>query len=220
MSPYNIAMHSLTPPQSQRGRVFVFAVVLIAALAAGLFASRLMIERTQDLRAAQLFPTPRALTDFQMETAAGEPFTRTNLEGQWSLLFFGFTNCPDICPDTLAMLSQSMEQLRLMRREELPQVVFVSVDPARDQGELLKDYVKWFDPEFLAVTGSEEQLQALTRQLGIVYYRETPDENTGFYNVDHSAAVMIIDPQGRLHGRFSHPLVPEDVVADLFRISS
>ncbi len=213
-------MNYLTFPAAQRGRIFVFAAILVAALAAGLFASRLMIERTQELRAAQLFPTPRALTEFQMETAAGEPFTRSDLEGQWSLLFFGFTNCPDICPDTLAMLSQAMDQLRLMRREELPQVVFVSVDPERDQGELLEEYVHWFDPEFTAVTGSEEQLQALTRQLGIVYYRETPDENTGFYNVDHSAAVMIVDPQGRLHGRFSHPLVPDDVVADLFRISS
>jgi protein SCO1/2 len=210
----------MTLPHGQRGRIFLFAVIMIVALAAGLFASRMMIDRTQDLRAAQMFPTPRALTDFRMETAQGEPFTRDNLEGRWSLMFFGFTNCPDVCPDTLAMLAQSMDQLRLMRREELPQVVFVSVDPERDQGELLADYVQWFDEAFVAVTGAEEQLQALTRQLGIVYYRDQPDENTGFYNVDHSAAVMIIDPQGRLHGRFSHPLVPEDVVADLFRISS
>ncbi len=210
----------MTLSNGQRGRIFLFAVIMVAALAAGLFASRMMIDRTQDLRAAQMFPTPRALTDFRMETAQGEPFTRADLEGRWSLMFFGFTNCPDVCPDTLAMLSQSMDQLRLMRREELPQVVFVSVDPERDQGALLADYVRWFDEEFVAVTGAEEQLQALTRQLGIVYYRENPDENTGFYNVDHSAAVMIIDPQGRLHGRFSHPLVPEDVVADLFRISS
>lgn len=210
----------MTLPHGQNGRIFLFAVIMVAALAAGLFASRMMIDRTQDLRAAQMFPTPRALTDFRMETAMGEPFTRSDLEGRWSLMFFGFTNCPDVCPDTLAMLSQSMDQLRLMRREELPQVVFVSVDPERDQGELLADYVRWFDEDFVAVTGGEEQLQALTRQLGIVYYRENPDENTGFYNVDHSAAVMIIDPQGRLHGRFSHPLVPEDVVADLFRISS
>lgn len=207
-------------PHYQTGRIALVVIIMIAAVAAGLIASRAMIDRTQDLRAAQLFPTPRALNDFQMETAAGDPFTLADLEGRWSLMFFGFTNCPDVCPDTLAMLAQSMEQLRLMRRETLPQVVFVSVDPDRDHGELLADYVSWFDPEFVAVTGGEEQLQALTRQLGIVYWRETPDEQTGFYNVDHSAAVLIIDPQGRLHGRFGHPLVPEDVVADLFRISS
>ncbi len=213
-------MSTLSLPQRQTGRIALILIIMVAAVAAGLFASRSMIDRTMDLRAATLFPTPRALSDFQMEKATGEPFTLENLQGQWSLLFFGFTNCPDVCPDTLAMLAQSMEQLRLMRREELPQVVFVSVDPDRDYGDLLADYVSWFDPEFVAVTGAEEQLQALTRQLGIVYWRETPDERTGFYNVDHSAAVLIIDPQGRLHGRFGHPLVPEDVVADLFRISS
>lgn len=213
-------MPSKALASGQRGRIFLILVIMVAAIAAGLVASRFMIERTQDLRAAQLFPTPRALTEFRMQTAAGEPFTRASLEGRWSLMFFGFTNCPDVCPDTLAILAQSMEQLRLMRREELPQVVFVSVDPERDQGDLLEDYVAWFDPTFLAVTGSEEQLQALTRQLGIVYWREAADEQTGFYNVDHSAAVLIIDPQGRLFGRFGHPLVPADVIADLFRISS
>ncbi len=204
----------------QAGRIALVLVIMVAAVAAGLIASRYMIDRTQDLRAAQLFPTPRALQNFHLETAQGEPFTLAELEGRWSLLFFGFTNCPDVCPDTLAILSQAMEQLRLMRRDRLPQVIFVSVDPDRDQGSLLADYVAWFDPGFIAVTGSEEQLLGLTRQLGIVYWREPPDEQTGFYNVDHSAAVLIIDPQGRLHGRFGHPLVPEDVVADLFRISS
>ncbi len=213
-------MKNTALPSRQNGRIALILVIMVAAVAAGLFASRTMIDRTLDLRAATLFPTAREMSDFRMETAAGEPFTLENLQGQWSLLFFGFTNCPDVCPDTLAMLAESMEQLRLMRREELPQVVFVSVDPERDQGELLEEYVTWFDPEFKAVTGSEDQLQALTRQLGIVYWREEPDERTGFYNVDHSAAVLIIDPEGRLHGRFGHPLVPEDVVADLFRLSS
>ena len=213
-------MKTLSLPKRQNGRIAMILIIMVAAVAVGLFASRTMIDRTLDLRAAQLFPTPRTLSDFQMETAGGEPFTLADLQGQWSLMFFGFTNCPDVCPDTLAMLAQSMEQLRLMRREDLPQVVFVSVDPDRDHGQLLADYVSWFDPEFVAVTGPEEQLQALTRQLGIVYWREAPDERTGFYNVDHSAAVLIIDPEGRLHGRFGHPLVPEDVVADLFRISS
>ncbi|MGY6555842.1 MAG: SCO family protein [Wenzhouxiangella sp.] len=213
-------MTQISSPSRQSGRIFLVFIVMIIAVAAGLFASRAMIDRTQELRAATLFPTPRAISDFEMETASGDPFTLANLQGQWSLMFFGFTNCPDVCPDTLAMLAQSMEQLRLMRREELPQVVFVSVDPERDYGQLLADYVSWFDPGFVAVTGAEEQLQLLTRQLGIVYWRETPDERTGFYNVDHSAAVLIIDPEGRLHGRFGHPLVPEDVVADLFRLSS
>lgn len=203
----------------QQGRVFLIFVVLVLAMGAGLIVSNQMIQRTADWRAASLFPTPRALTDFELRTAEGERFTRADLEGQWNLLFFGFTNCPDVCPDTLAMLSQSMRQLELMRREEKPQVVFVSVDPARDEGELLGDYVRWFNQDFIAVTGDEDQLEALSRQLGVVYFFEEPDERTGFYNVDHSAAVLIVDPQGRLFGRFPHPLTPDDVTADLFQLT-
>lgn len=212
-------MKNFSPIARQQGRVFLIFIVLVLAMGAGLIVANQMVQRTADWRAASLFPTPRALSDFELRTAEGEAFTRANLEGQWNLLFFGFTNCPDVCPDTLAMLAQSMRQLELMRREEKPQVVFVSVDPARDEGELLGDYVRWFNQDFVAVTGDEDQLEALSRQLGVVYFFEEPDERTGFYNVDHSAAVLIVDPEGRLFGRFPHPLTPDDVTADLFQLT-
>jgi protein SCO1 len=213
-------MTNLSPSRRQAGRIFLIVIVMVLAIAAGLITANQMMQRTAEWRAAQLFPTPRLVADFELQTADGQAFNRSNLEGQWNLLFFGFTNCPDICPDTLAMLASSISQLELMRREETPQVIFVSVDPARDQGELLADYVSWFNPGFVGVTGDERQLQALTRQLGIVYFHEQPDEQTGFYNVDHSASVLIVDPQGRLFGRFAHPLVPEEVTADLFQLGN
>lgn len=203
----------------QNGRIFLAVLVLVVALAAGLIAGHQVMQRTADWRAAQLFPNPRLVADFELYTASGERFSRADLEGQWNLLFFGFTNCPDVCPDTLAMLARSMDQLELMRREEKPRVVFVSVDPDRDQGELLADYVAWFNDDFIGVTGSDAQLLALTRQLGVVYFHETPDEQTGFYNVDHSASVLIVDPQGRLYGRFAHPLEPDAITADLFQLT-
>lgn len=205
-------------PGRQHGRTFLFVIVMVLAAAAGLIVAQQMMQRTAEWRAAQLFPTPRPLADFALETADGQPFSKANLEGQWNLLFFGFTNCPDVCPDTLAMLAQSMNQLELMRQETKPQVVFVSVDPQRDQGELFADYVSWFNEDFIGVSGDDRQLQALSRQVGIVYYLEEPDEATGFYNVDHSASVLIVDPQGRLFGRFAHPLDPDAVTADLFQL--
>lgn len=207
-----------TLPGLQQGRTFLIVIVMVLAAAAGLIVAQQMMQRTAEWRAAQLFPTPRPLADFALETADGQPFSKANLEGQWSLLFFGFTNCPDVCPDTMAMLSQSMNQLELMRQDRKPQVVFVSVDPERDHGELFGDYVRWFNDDFIGVTGDDRQLQALGRQVGIVYYLEEPDEATGFYNVDHSASVLIVDPQGRLFGRFAHPLDPEAVTADLFQL--
>jgi protein SCO1/2 len=206
-------------PRRQRGRIFLILLVAVVAVAAGLVAADRWMQGTREYQALQAFPTPRVVADFALETAQGEPFSLDDLEGRWNLLFFGFTNCPDVCPDTLAVLDQSMQQLRLMRRETLPQVVFVSVDPERDQGESLADYVSWFNSDFVGVTGPEPQLVALTRQLGVAYYRETPDEATGFYNVDHSAAVMLVDPEGRLVGRFSHPLDPARVTADLFLLT-
>jgi protein SCO1 len=212
-------MRNHTFPGREHGRVFLILIVMVAAIAAGLIVANNMMQRTAEWRAAQLFPTPRLVADFELHTATGEPFSRANLQGQWNLLFFGFTNCPDVCPDTLAMLAETMRQLELMRRDVKPQVVFVSVDPERDQGELLADYVQWFDSDFVAVTGDERQLLALSRQLGIVYFHEEPDEDTGFYNVDHSASVLIVDPEGRLYGRFAHPLVPAEITADLFQLT-
>ncbi len=203
-----------------KGNAIVVLIVLIAAMAAGLMVSRTLLDRSLDLRAASVFPTPRLLNEFELTQPSGEVFNTDSLKGQWTLMFFGFTNCPDICPDTLASLSQSLDALRLMNPDQLPQVVFVSVDPNRDEGDLLADYVAWFDESFIAATGSDEALEAITRQLGVIYVRDTPDEQTGFYNVDHSAAVMIIDPEGRLFGRFGHPLDPELVTADLFQITS
>lgn len=203
-----------------KGNAIVVLLVLIAAMAAGLMVSRTLLDRSLDLRAASVFPTPRLLNAFELTQPNGEVFNADSLKGQWTLMFFGFTNCPDICPDTLGSLSQSLDALRLMKPDQLPQVVFVSVDPNRDEGDLLADYVAWFDESFIAATGSDEALEAITRQLGVIYVRDTPDEQTGFYNVDHSAAVMIIDPEGRLFGRFGHPLDPELVTADLFQITS
>lgn len=205
---------------NMQGRALVALVVLIGAIAAGLWVSQTLLERSWDLRAASVFPTARALNPFELETADGQSFDLEQLKGHWTLLFFGFTNCPDICPDTLASLHQSLDSLRLMAPDRLPKVVFVSVDPERDRGESLAEYVSWFDQSFIGVTGSDEQLDQLTRQLGVIFVRDTPDPQTGFYNVDHSAAVMIIDPQGRLFGRFGHPLDPEAVTADLFQITS
>jgi len=212
-------MNQTTQFHHQSGRIFIVIAVAVAAIAGGIIVSSNLMERTLDLREAQLFPQPRLVDEFQLETATGEPFTRESLDGQWTLLFAGFTNCPDICPDTLAVLAQSMRELEQIGREDKPQVVFLSVDPARDQGEHLAEYVKWFHADFVGVTGEESEIDQLTRQLGLVYYLEDPDEETGYYNVDHSASVLIIDPQGRLYGRFGPAVTSEDVTADVFALT-
>lgn len=210
-------MRQPNPFRPSYGRTFILVVVALAAIAVGIVVSSKLFDRSQELRAAQAFPEARPLPEFELETAAGEPLTREDLEGKWSLLFFGFTNCPDICPDTLAVLDAVMGDLDTMGREQKPQVVFVSVDPERDAGEALSEYVAWFNPNFIGATGSPEALESFTRQLGVVYYLGEPGED-GYYSVDHSASVMIVDPQGRLYGRFAPPLERQAIAADLFAL--
>lgn len=203
----------------QRGRIFLMVVIAIGALAAGLVISSILFDRTLELRSARAFPEARPLPQFELTTAEGEALTRDSFRGQWSLLFFGFTNCPDICPDTLALLAAVMDDLDTTGATSKPRVVFVSVDPERDDRAALADYVDWFDDDFVGASGSDEQLQALTSELGLIYFLGEPDEDSGFYSVDHSASVMIIDPEARVFGRFAPPLDRQGIVADLFALS-
>lgn len=203
-----------------RGRALLIVLVAVVFGIVGAVFARTWLSGTATLQAASMFPTPREITAFELDDAAGGSFTRADLDGGWTLMFFGFSNCPDICPDTLSQLAIALERLEQMRVDPLPRVVFVSVDPERDRGEELAEYAAWFHPGIRAVTADEDRLQEFTRQLSVVYYREAADPETGHYNVDHSGMVVIIDPQGRMAGRFSQPIDTDHLVADLFRLTS
>jgi len=190
-------------------------LVALVAVLAGVIVARPMFSPAPEYRAASLYPQARPIEAFALQDADGEPFTEADLQGRLSLIFFGFTNCPDVCPDTLGQLASAVERLALMRVDEPPQVVFVSVDPERDGGQTMRDYVQWFDEDFRAVTGDDEALETVTRQLGALYIRQEPDES-GFYSVDHSGMVVIVDAQGRMIGRFAQPIDTEAMIADLF----
>lgn len=212
-------MMPTAPLPRQTGRIFLMIVIALAAIATGIVVSSALFDRTQELRAAQAFPEARPLPDFELRTAEGETLTPADLEGRWSLMFFGFTNCPDICPDTLAVLDAAIESLDTMGATSKPRVVFVSVDPARDDAEALRDYVRWFDEDFVGATGDDEVLKSLTRDLGIFYALDEPDPDTGFYTVDHSASILIVNPEGRVYGRFAPPLDRQAIAADLFALA-
>lgn len=205
--------------RTQTGRTFLIIVIALAAIATGIVVSSVLFDRSQELRAAQPFPEARPLPDFELRTAGGETLTPADLEGRWSLLFFGFTNCPDICPDTLAVLDAAIESLDTMGANSKPRVVFVSVDPERDDAEALGEYVRWFDEAFVGATASKEELDSLTQALGIYYKLNESDPESGFYTVDHSGSVLIVDPKGRLYGRFAQPLERQAIAADLFALA-
>jgi protein SCO1/2 len=178
--------------------------------AAALVASNLDEARPPDVEGL-LWPDPKIVQPFSLVDHRGDPFTLEQLKGRWSFLFFGYTNCPDVCPTVLSMLDKVAQELGkepTLNRDV--QFVFVSVDPVRDTPEVLRKYVGNFNPDFIGVTGANESLTPLTRQLGIYAKPELADAH-GHYSMDHGTPVLLIDPAGRLLGVFQSPRGPLDV---------
>jgi protein SCO1/2 len=139
------------------------------------------------------------------------------LRGQWTFLFFGFVNCPDICPTTLATLAAAREALADLPEAQRPTVTLVSVDPRRDTPEVLAHYVAHFDPSFSGITGSVEAINTLTSALGVAVIIG-PAADDGSYAVDHSAAIFLVDPEGRIAALFGTPHEAGTIARDFRRI--
>ena len=181
--------------------------VLAVAVGAGL--ARLLEPPTLSLQAGTWLAQPRSLAEFHLQDLAGRDFGRSDLHGHPTLLFFGFTHCPDVCPTTLAMLAQ------LQRAHSLPgaQVVFVTVDPERDSAANLQVYLAYFDREFIGLRGDQAALAPLLRSLSAIAVRQNlPD---GSYTMDHSATLYLIDGAGRLIAVFSPPFSAAAIGSDL-----
>jgi protein SCO1/2 len=167
---------------------------------------------------AYILPRPDELAPFALTTHADRPFDNASLKGKWTFLFFGYTHCPDICPVTLKVFDDVQHTLRGRPEGAADlQFVFVSVDPERDTPALLKEYVPQFNPEFIGVSGNGAELARLSDSLGVVYAKvagSAPDQ----YFMDHSTAVLLTDPQGRLRGIFSAPHTPQQIVTGFIKI--
>jgi len=159
-----------------------------------------------------LLPQSRGLPPLQMVDQHGRPVALDQLKGTWSLVFFGYTYCPDICPTTLAQLRQIKRQLPQQTVDRL-RVVLVSVDPARDTTTQLKQYLAYFDKDFLGLRGSIEDTRTLSSALSIPFV--PADTRTPGYTVDHSGNLAIIGPDGRQRGFVRAPFDTDKLVARL-----
>jgi protein SCO1 len=159
----------------------------------------------------------RRLPDFSLIDSHGRSFGAANLRGHWSLMFFGYTNCPDFCPTTLATLAAITKSLRAEHAAVLPQVVFVSVDAKRDTPEQLQKYVPYFDPDFIGVTAADQtSIESVARQMGVgVIIQPSKDGN---YTVDHSAEIFVFDPEGKLTAVLTGPFTVDALRGDFKRI--
>lgn len=202
--------------------IMLLIVVAAVAVSAGLWFGQRQLGGSAaapnvTLEAGLLYPTARDIPPFALERARGGSFTEKDWQGHWTLAFFGFTHCPDICPTTLATLKQVDEAISTAPLAQPLQLLFVSVDPARDDAATLKRYSEFFSPRIVAATAPEDRLLPFTRQFGIVYM-QSPLEGGG-YTVDHSAQVVVIDPKGRLVAMFRPPLDAARITADLRRLA-
>lgn len=198
------------------GRVSATHLIVIAAIAAALglwLGSRAFAPAVPQTKAAVMYPVPRALPDFHLTRADGGNLTQADWKGRWTVAFFGYTNCPDVCPTTLATFKQVWSKLHAAGIADKLRFDFISVDPERDTPEQLKRYVGYFGADFVGATGTDEELTRLTRALGLVYAREAA--SNGAYTVDHSASAIIIDPSGREVGLFRPPFDATAIAADL-----
>ena len=188
--------------------------LLLTVTAAGFMVSQVFFESKQSEPEILgfLWPAPKPLTPFELVSTKDETFNINSLKGHWTFMFFGYTSCPDVCPTALTKLTGVTKHLRSKDAAEDVQVIFVSVDPARDTIERMQQYVGYFDKSFIGATAPIEQLDVLTRQLGVLHERTTPDDS-GSYLVDHTASVMLIDPSARLVGVFSTPLEVESITS-------
>jgi protein SCO1/2 len=159
----------------------------------------------------------KPLPAFALSGSRGE-FNNASLVGQWSFMFFGYTQCPDICPTALSLMKELKVRLAAVPPPPTFQVVFVSVDPSRDTRELLDQYMAAFDPGFIGVRGDDAALLPLLKGLGVFYQRNDATDKK-HYTVDHSAAIYLLDPKGHLAAVFSPPHEAVKMAADYRRLS-
>jgi protein SCO1/2 len=199
-------------------------LVLVAALAAGLglWAAQTFTGPRADagptLETVRLLPQARDIPPFSLTAADGNPLTLEQLRGRWTLVFIGFTHCPDVCPTTLAELGQAEKRWSAALPEDArPRILFVSVDPERDSPERAGEYARYFSANALAATADIPTLEHFAKSLGMVFMK-TPlpgGSDPEAYTVDHSTQVALLDPQGRFAGLARPPLSPAKLGDDM-----
>ena len=193
--------------------------MVLGILAAGSIVAAILWWPKQPLVLASgtLLVPARALADFSLIDNQGHSFGPENLRGHWSLMFFGYTNCPDYCPATLTTLAALEKQLRAAKTVAPPQVIFVSVDAKRDTPAHLNEFVPNFDPGFIGLTAaSQPAIEALAKKWGVAV--KIQYAANGNYIVDHSAAIFVIDPAGNLAAILTGPFTLDALKSDFQRL--
>ena len=198
-------------------------LILVIAIAAGLglalsnsfFGGKHTQIPLPALQTAKLIDSPRALPPFSLASTQG-PITPEQLKGHWTVIFIGFTHCPDVCPTTLTDLARAQAIWAASDLPNKPKLLFVSIDPERDTPKLIAEYAAFFSKDTLTATTAEPQLAEFIRALGLVYMK-VPQGNS--YTMDHSATLLLLNPKAEFAGLIRPPLKPEALAQDLITLS-
>jgi protein SCO1/2 len=206
------------PPQRKNNRALTIIIVIIIILALlGVYshtkqkngnnpnANNTPAQQTNNNNPNQTkLPEPKSINSFTLTDDSGQTYSNENLNGHWTLMFFGFTHCGDVCPLTLTELNKMYGQLQKeLPSEQLPQVLFVSVDPQRDTKDVLHQYIKTYNPNFIAASGDEPNLNVFVKDLG-VYFNKV-QKSGGDYGMNHSSQIFIFNPSGQWVGILTYP---------------
>jgi len=203
----------------QYGRSLNIFLAAVAAFAIGVvfysYQNSQSISAESLQKATSLQSSPLELPRFALTNHLNNPFSNQDLKGNWNMIFFGFTNCPDVCPLTLNVLNHVTSELENFN--EKPRSIFISVDPQRDQPENLKKYVEHFNNDMIGLTGNKKQIDNLTQSVGAIY--AIGDNSKDNYLVDHSAHIFVTAPNGKMVALFSTPHDAK-IIANDFKIIS
>jgi protein SCO1/2 len=182
--------------------IVAFIILVIYGFAWRMNQPVIMSNEELQINGAIVLDKPRIFSDFELQDHRGDVFNLERMQGIWTIVFFGFTHCPDICPTTLAMLNETYSKLKDSEKERV-QVVMISLDPERDTVEKLAEYVPYFNPAFTGVTGNKHLIRRLTAELNVAY-NQVPLSGDD-YTVDHSTQLILVNPMGHYHGFFKAP---------------
>lgn len=203
---------TVKPSFLHKNRIFI--VLVLTAITVFLL-WRLYSVQFNDPLERILLDKPISMSAFSLQTGNNKSFTNHQLKGNWTFLFFGYTSCPDVCPTTLSEMVTLNKLLTKTNEQNKTQIVFISVDPDRDTPDHLKNFIAYFDKNFIAATGSIEQLNALTDQIKARHKRLRPEKQEqkqdDEYLVEHSAGIFLFDPNAKLIAKFSAPHYSEDI---------
>lgn len=194
-----------------------FLIVIIIGLSIGAFSALLLFGGKVDwFKSDQISGKALVGGPFKLINHLGEPVTEKNFYGKYTLVFFGYTYCPDVCPSELQVMSAALDRLKSKADDIVP--IFITIDPERDTAKQMADYVSHFHSKFVGLTGSPEAIQAAARAYRVYYSKSKDSESNSDYLMDHSSIVYLMDRKGEYKTHFSFGTPPEKMAEKISSI--